>query len=207
MNLLTDKLPEIVEIGGKEVPINWDFRTSIRFQEIILNKDLSEDEKLFRGLELYYPTRETDIFDMEEASNQMLWLYEQGQAPSQKGKKVSKRAKQAFSFLYDAPYIYAAFLDQYGIDLQEVGLLHWWKFKAMFDSFRDDLLISQIMKYRVTDTAGMDKETASFYRKMRKAYALPKEVSGEEQKELDALNKALMEGGDVTVLLNDISEE
>ena len=57
MNLLTDKLPEAVEIGGKEVPINWDFRTSIRFQEIILNKDLSEDEKLFRGLELYYPTR------------------------------------------------------------------------------------------------------------------------------------------------------
>lgn len=135
---------------------------------------------------------ETDIFDMEEASNQMLWFYEQGQAPSQKGKKVSKRAKQAFSFLYDAPYIYAAFLDQYGIDLQEVGLLHWWKFKAMFDSFKDDLLISQIMKYRVIDTAGMDKETASFYRKMRKAYALPKEVSGEEQKELDALNKALI---------------
>lgn len=207
MNLLIDKLPEKVTIGGMEVPIDWDFRTSVRFQEVILDKTLSEEEKILKGLRLYYPTAEDDIYEIEEAIDKMLWFYEQGRIWQPGENTGSGKSKQAFSFVYDAPYIYAAFMDQYGIDLQEVRGFHWWKFKALFDSFRDDLLISQIMKYRVTSTSGMDKETASFYRRMKKIYALPVEVSSVEQKELDALNKALAGGGDVTKILTALSRE
>lgn len=206
MNILLNKLPETVKIDGKEIPINWDFRTSIKFQDVILDKKLTEDEKLIKGLELYYPTREEDIYNIEEAFEEMLWFYSAGEVDpgdEEEGGIMPKGSgKQAFSYKYDAPYIYAAFLDQYGIDLQEVDM-HWWKFKALFDSFRDDLVISQIIKYRTVSTSGMDKETASFYRKMKKIYALPKEISREEKKELDELNKALAEGKDLSELLKD----
>ena len=64
------------------------------------------------------------------------------------GGTTTNRRTQIYSFEHDAPYIYAAFLEQYGIDLTQENNLHWWRFKAMFDSLSEKTQFVKIMGYR-----------------------------------------------------------
>ena len=105
-----------------------------------------------------------------------------------------------YSFAYDDEYIYAAFLDQYGVDLQDVPSLHWWKFKAMFQGLKSDNRIVEIMGYRSMEISPqMSKEQKQFYRKMKKQFAIPLPQS--EREKLSAIEEALLNGGDVSKLL------
>ena len=53
MNILLDKLPTAVKVGGKMYDINADFRTGIRL-EMTAVSELDDTEKLMRILLLYY---------------------------------------------------------------------------------------------------------------------------------------------------------
>ena len=87
-----------------------------------------------------------------------------------------------YSFEHDAEYIYAAFLDQYGIDLQDIEHLHWWKFRALFKGLKEDTLISKIMGYRSIEiTNNMSDSEKKYYRKMKQIYALPDNRTQEEK--------------------------
>lgn len=78
----------------------------------------------------------------------------------------------AFSFSQDAPYIYAAFKEQYGIDLLSQEKLHWWKFLALFESLGEETKMAKIMYYRTVSTSGMSKDRRAFVNEMKKAYKL-----------------------------------
>ena len=74
----------------------------------------------------------------------MLWFYQCGESEQKEEDKNKRQRCQrrnsrdpAYSFAQDAPYIYAAFKEQYGIDLTEVEM-HWWKFMALFESLNED---------------------------------------------------------------------
>ena len=56
MNILTDPAPKTVTIGGAEVPINSDFRASVRFEMMMEDSSLSELDKTVKALSLYYDT-------------------------------------------------------------------------------------------------------------------------------------------------------
>ena len=47
MNILTDQLPETVLVAGQEHKINTDFRVSIRFEEMIQDKNITEEQRFF----------------------------------------------------------------------------------------------------------------------------------------------------------------
>ena len=81
--------------------------------------------------------------------------------------------------------IYTAFLDQYGLDLNETDYLHWCKFKAMFEGLKSDNKICEIMGYRAIDVSKIkDKEEKKRYKKLQREYALPDDRT-EEEKEQD----------------------
>lgn len=48
-SILTNKSSKSVTIRGVEVPINWDFRTSIKFTELLADHDLSKIELIKRA--------------------------------------------------------------------------------------------------------------------------------------------------------------
>lgn len=195
MNLLTNPAPTTVSIQGAEVPINWDFRASIRFEEMMAGS-LPDEEKIGKALEIYYPQVPAAI---DQAVDRLLWFYAAGK-DSEPGKGGSGNGGPIYSFAHDDEYIYAAFLDQYGVDLQAVGSLHWWKFKAMFQGLKSDNRIVEIMGYRSMEISPqMPKEQKQFYRKMKKQFAIPLPQS--EREKLSAIEDALLNGGDVTGLL------
>ncbi|WLF70482.1 bacteriophage Gp15 family protein [Clostridium septicum] len=198
MNLLIDLVPITVDIDGIKYDINSDFRTSILFELLMQDSEINEEYKIINALELYYPVVPTNI---NEAVEKILWFYRCGkEATSQKGNSKGKSAAQIYSFDYDDEYIYSAFLDQYGIDLQDIDYLHWWKFKAMFKGLKEDNEIVKIMGYRSIDLSKIkDKEEKMRYRKMKELYKIP--TSKGENDKLDEINNILLSGGDLSKVL------
>lgn len=197
-NIILDVLPETVEIDGAEYRINSDFRISILFELLMQDDEVGKRQKLIQGLKLYYPEIPQN---MTEAVDKMIWFYRCGKETESGGHgSGSGRAKQIYSFEHDDDYIYAAFLEQYGIDLQDVEELHWWKFRALFRGLSEDTEFVKIMGYRsVKITSKMSKEQREFYKKMQSIHALP--ITDAERKADELLTEALLNGGDITGLV------
>lgn len=198
MNILIDTVPTSVDIDGVEYEINSNFRYGILFELLMQDSTIEEKDKICMALDLYYPVIPTNI---NEAIDKILWFYRCGKnITSQKCTGKDREATQIYSFEYDDDYIYSAFLDQYGVDLQDIEYLHWWKFKAMFKSLKEDNMIVKIMGYRNIDLSKIkDKEQKDYYKKMQKLYEIP--VSKNEKEKLDEINNILLNGGDISKVL------
>lgn len=188
-SILTSKLPVDVVINNKRYKINSDFRTSIIFAKLIEENELTEDI-ILKILELYYPIIPKDI---EQAINNIFWFYTCGKNEEEKSNsKPTGNNKKVYDYEEDAQYIYSAFLSQYRIDLQDIEYLHWWKFKAMFTSLKEDNEIVKIMQYRSMDLSKIqDKEQKEFYKKMKDIYKLKEKISEEDKKALEDIRKLL----------------
>lgn len=203
-NILIDELPKSVWVDGEEFEIAADFRTSILFEMLMQDDDVEDAEKTVKALRLYFPVIPQNL---EAAVEALLWFYGCGKEKGSKKEeaKGKKRHERIYSFDYDDDYIFAAFLSQYGIDLQDIEYLHWWKFRALFNSLTDDNQIVKIMQYRSMDiSSDLPKEQAKFYKRMKRLYALPKSQSETEKNK--AIENALMNGGDLTGLLDQTEE-
>lgn len=188
MNILIDKLP--TEVEGLE--LNADFRTSILFELLMQDKDISNEDKVALSINLYFNRQPTSYQEMEKMTRAIIWFYSCGNKKKKlkensQGEEIvkkEKKRKQIYSFEQDDFLIYSAFMEQYHIDLNETKL-HWWKFKAMFDALKDDNKIVEIMGYRAVNLNKIkDKEMKKHYKKMQKLYALP-DMRSEEEKEND----------------------
>lgn len=197
MNILIDSLPESVEVDGENFEINSDFRTSILFEIMMQDNEVDERNKIINALNLYYPVIPEN---KEEAVKKILWFYRGGKEDKfVEGKSEKGSNDLIYSYDFDDEYIYAAFLDQYGVDLQE-SYMHWWKFRAMFKSLNEDNEFVKIMGYRamkITNT--MSKEQQEFYRKMKKLHEIPR--SKKENKKIEDIEKALLGDGDLSKVL------
>lgn len=197
MNLLIDPLPQSVMVNGLAYPINTDFRYSILFELLILDPRLTEQEKIKQALALYYPVRPLDI---NEAMEKILWFYTCGKEPRDTPKETRGSTTAIYSFEHDDAAIYAAFMGQYGLDLQ-MAALHWWQFKALFQGLGESNQLVKIMGYRaMTITNDMSKGQKDFYNKMKKQYKLPTLATIKDEK-LQAIEEALLGNGDLSGVL------
>lgn len=205
MSLLTSKLPTNISIDDIKFEINSNFRNSILFEELILNEDISKEEVQNKAIQLYY--KQPIIQSYRPLALQgIIWFYSCGRSEeettSRKEHYNNIKSSDIYSFKYDDEYIYSAFLDQYGIDLQDIDYLHWWKFKAMFKSLKSDNKIVEIMGYRSMDLNSIkDKEQKAFYKKMQDIYRLPEIINKDELEKQKALEEALLNGGDLSSIL------
>jgi len=202
-NLLLTKLPQTLIIEGVEVSINSDFRHSIMF-EGIFKENLEDEEFWNKALKIYYPILDQTIMNddianiqlynhvtnnIKETIKQMLWFYRCGKEDKNDEEQVTNK-EETYSFEYDADYIYSAFLDQYGIDLQLEDSLHWW--------LKADNEISRIMSIRATDTTGLKGAELEHYKKLKKIYAIPKDEK--EVNHSNSIAEILKRGGDLSEL-------
>ena len=83
----------------------------------------------------------------------------------------------------DDKYIYSAFKEQYNIDLNSIKYLHWWKFKALLKSLKEDTEFVKIKGYRAYE--GKDKNM----NELKEYWELPKPSN--EKERLNALYETL----------------
>ena len=201
-NVLIDKLPQTVNIDAQEIEVNSDFRVFILFEQILQDCELSKEDKIKKCLSLFYNEKPGNLV---EAIEQMFNFYSMSfmnDFHSAKKGKGSKKNKKLYDWDFDQAYIYAAFLSQYRIDLQEVAYLHWWKFRFLFMGLDEENKISKIIGYRDMDTSKIkDKEEKKRYEQLKKTFAIPEKISKEEIEKINNLEKALINGGDIASLL------
>lgn len=125
MNLLIDDLPEYVEIGGKAVKINTDFRAGLRVILAFEDQQLTGYEKAMVMLNNLYRVIPDDA---EAATRQAQKFLNGGKENGEEKEEVQVRL---YSFAKDQNFIFAAFRQTHQIDL-ETARLHWWKFLALF---------------------------------------------------------------------------
>jgi len=199
INILIDELPNTVKIDNEEYKINSGFRESILFELMMQDTSISEEDKIIQALELYYPILPKNI---NEAIEKILWFYRCGKDEVETKNKGTGKSTQIYSYNFDDDLIYSAFLDQYGVDLQDVNYLHWWKFKAMFKALKEDNEIVKIMEYRAMDVnKDKDKEQKAYYTKMKELYKIPSNISKGEKEKLNEIEEILLNGGDLSKVL------
>ena len=205
MNVLMDDLPCTVSVANVEIPINTDYRTGILFEQTLSDPAMPDDEKLITILNLYYGEAVFPLLDdmdkVQEALNGIMWFYRCGaeETAESETEEDTSGKEPPFSYEHDAGYIYAAFIEAYGIDLTK-NRLHWWQFRALFLGLPETVLFCRIMGYRTMEIpAKMPKEKKRFYQRMKRIYRIPE--SAEQirlEKEMEAI---LANGGDISQLI------
>lgn len=188
MNILLDYLPTSFSIDNKKYEFNYDFRTSILFCLLMQDTELTEEQKILQGLQLYYPEIPDNV---EEAYEKILYFYSRGKdiednKKVKQGKRIFKRNNnRAYDFEVDANLIFSAFMTQYNINLNRENL-HWWEFMSLFNSLNDTNEIVKIMNYRTIDINSIeDKKERKTYKQLQDYYSLENVITAEEKQLLD----------------------
>lgn len=188
MNILLDYLPTSFSIDNKKYEFNYDFRTSILFCLLMQDTELTEEQKILQGLQLYYPEIPNN---KEEAYEKILYFYSRGKdiednKKVKQGKRIFKRNNnRAYDFEVDSDLIFTAFMTQYNINLNKENL-HWWEFMALFNSLNDTNEIVKIMNYRTIDINSIeDKKERKTYKQLQDYYSLENVITAEEKQLLD----------------------
>lgn len=197
MNLLIDPPPESVKIAGTEWPIRWDYRYWVMYEMLMLDSEIAAEEKFRRALDLCFAEIPDDLSAAQEA---MIDFYRCGKSDKTKSSDFGSGATGiAYSFEHDGAYIYAAFMQDYGIDLTE-ATLHWWKFRALFNAISTKTLFGKIMAWRMME---IDEKTPAAEKKrllaLKEQYAIPRPRKNSEV--TDGVIQLLMGSGDFGELL------
>lgn len=197
MNMICNPVPTTLNIAGAEYRINTDFRVWIVFEQTLtgviddFDKTLSD---ILKKIFIDIPPNGVD----ETATEAILNFYRCGKDEVKHSGAGTQ--KEIFNYDYDDGYIFSAFLQQYDIDLNSIKYLHWWKFRALFQSLSDDTEFVKIMGYRSVEiNSKMSAEQRNFYQKMKKMYALP--LPKDVQEKCNAIEDALIQGKSIDELL------
>ncbi len=145
MNLLYEKLPDTVNVGGTAYAVHTDFREWIAFFDMMADEDYRPKEKLMTSLRWF---REEPPPDLLGAWNALLQFASCEAAPSGEEPNSSRRETPCFSWSHDSAYVLGAFQQCYHLDLRAVPYLHWYHFMALFEALPDDLPLKKRIGYR-----------------------------------------------------------
>lgn len=173
MSILTDDLPASLDIEGVKCPIQTDFKTWLKVSKLMETETIINVlPQILRLVFFELPPK------LEGAIYAILDFY-LGVSSKNVSQGQGSTNKALFNFDYDAELIYAAFMQQYGIDLCE-STMHWWKFRALVNGLAEDTHFSKVIQCRGVDLSEIkDKERKAFYRKMKELYKLPDNRSEE----------------------------
>ena len=174
-------LPETVEVDGSLYAIHTSFKYFLRFIELLATKDAKPQDFDFMYERQKPANRESGLLALIQFCNPPQIL--------PRTDKLEGNTDKAVDYAIDADYIFAAFMERYGIDLVE-NEMHWYKFHALFKGLHDTKL-NEIIGYRLWEnTSGKRDAYTRQMEKMRAAWELPPE-NGEEDEDLKAFEALL----------------
>lgn len=175
MSKLFEKPPQSVFAEGKNYEINTDFRVWLEIWRL-MESEVGYEEKISKLLCLAYKNELPPHLDT--AVSALLRFFSVGEE-----KRINKdgtQGERVMDFAADEGLIYAAFVQQYGIDLYEEEL-HWHKFIRLLNGLGDDTAFMRIVGYRsISYDKIKDKNTRKILRRLKNKYRLSGCVTDEE---------------------------
>ncbi|KSU12951.1 hypothetical protein LMG8526HA_00177 [Lactococcus lactis] len=194
---LYEELNDEHDVNGTKYPINVSFDNILNLIDMLKEKKLSDRLKLDFAIRMLFG-KNTELVKLsgEEQLEIFNCVFEkyvmQGQVEKtvkydrQGNEMPSYEAdtKQNYSLKYDAEYIYASFVQAYGIDLIEYqGKLHWFKFKALLGGLPEETKFRQVLAIRTWEKPSSEKNAhEKEMKKLQEIYALPED---KEESEVD----------------------
>lgn len=173
INLFYEDLPTHIDCGSEYIEIITDFREIVRLLDTVMDKKLHEYERLVFILQ-YFKKRPRDINEAILSLSRFIGMDGIFLLNSECVEDEQCRdAKKAYSFSFDYPYIYAAFLHDYGIDIQKIPYMHWWNFRMLFDGLQESNEIKKRIMYRCADTSKMSEKERRKVEQIQRIIALP----------------------------------
>ncbi len=174
IDLIRGSLPNTVRLNGRDFSVYTDFRVWMRFENDLQKsrgKPFSVDYLFKNDHPLYVPIQELLVFSRPR---------------NELPRAMRSDHVIALDYELDSDYIYAAFLQQYGIDLLDIPELHWHKFLALLNGLKGTKL-DEIMGYRYYRKE--HRKDIDPYEILRDAWTIEPPVSDEEEAALDDFNK------------------
>lgn len=195
---LSRKLTDKLVIDDEEFPLNLSFDNVLRLFEMWRDEDVPEFVKPHFGIRILTGEILEDftVEEMSEVFNEVFEEhislstvednhieYDLAGNPMKTTASNSKQEQAPYDIRYDGDYIYASFLQAYGIDLFDVqGELHWKKFNALLSGLPEGTKFMEVIKIRKwKPQKGDSAEYKEEMRRLQKDYALPYEIIEEEE--------------------------
>lgn len=180
MNLFYEKFPESVIVNGKEIPVITDFREYIRLLDMLKSDEINDYEKTYL-LGQYFlknvPINKEAIQSLTDFVVMKSLELNKEQGEDKDNNEEQEQQKDLFSYSIDYPYILSGFLRDYGMDLETVEYLHWWKFRMLFNGLSEDTEIKQRIQYRGIDLSTIkDKDERKRIARIQRQIQLPIEA-------------------------------
>lgn len=148
-----------------------------------------KQEALYRLVMPIIPPYSKTSRGREEINREIALFYSGGESAGNDDRSDNElpESRRIYALDHDFPYIYAAFLELYGIDIIDIPYLHWWKFRALFRGLHD-CKFTEIVGLRATEiTSGMSESRQRQLEEQQEIYALP--VSLSERRRIEATQK------------------
>lgn len=197
---LSRKLTDKLVIDDKEYALDLSFNNVLKLFEMWRDEDVPEFVKPHFGIRIL--TGETlEDFTVEEMSEVFNEVFEEHISlstvednhveydlagnPMKTTASDEPKEKAPYDIRYDGDYIYASFLQAYGIDLFDVqGKLHWKKFNALLSGLPEGTKFMEVVKIRKwKPQKGDSAEYKEEMRRLQKDYALPNDTIVDEEYE------------------------
>ena len=187
MNLY-DRLPWHVTVDGRTYTLRPSFDRVLQALDVMGRADITADQKiqavcylLIEQKKIHDPTR------VALAAVQVLCPFS------------ASKSEKVLDFQQDAEYIYAAFLQAYGIDLfrcqdrpGNTQTLHWWQFTALLASLPSDTRLSEIVGIRARPMpapTAHNAEERQALQQLKLRYQLKTDETAREERLQDGLRK------------------
>lgn len=181
LDLFSRELPDTIEVDGEFYYIQTDYKYIILFYRLVQNN------APLGAFDFMYPFEKPD--NRQKGFNQIqLFINPPQLIPRSDGNDSNLRV---VDYDIDSDYIFAAFFEQYGIDLMSPSLdMHWYKFLALFRSLKATKLndIIEIRSY-TTPVKGMDHD--KFMTRLRQQWELPQPAETTDDEALEKFDALL----------------
>lgn len=149
MNILTDYLPSIIQVGNTSFKLDTDFRVGVSFYRMIE----AGEENPYKLCEPFFP--EGLPLDIIGATEAVIYFLRGGDATEEKA--PTKKEKPSYSFNVDSEAIYADFWRFYSLDLSKDNL-HWWTFRSLLMGLPEDSNFKNRIYYRTCNLKDLPKK-------------------------------------------------
>lgn len=180
-------LPKTVEFGGREWPIQTDYRDVLTVLTAFSDPNLSDDEKAYVCLyNLYDDFEEIPRELLQEAYNKAIEFIDHGSADD------DKPSRKTMDWEQDAPLLFPAVNHVAGYEVRSVEYLHWWTFMGMFMEIKDSTYAT-VLSLRQKKARGkkLEKYEQEYWKNNRAICELRPKLTDEEKAEKERLNKIL----------------
>lgn len=187
--------PEYIEVSNKKYKINTDFRVAIECNRIAQDETIGNFERSLAIIYMLLGEQALNDFNNHDKILKLIRKY------LLCNKEYKSEGIPDMDFEEDMDYIEASFMSDYHIDLTNTNM-HWWKFWNLMNGLSNSELgnccvLNNIRNLRNFDVTKIkdDKERQKILKAKEdvalKKYKKENNITEEQQKSMDELNKLL----------------